>query len=102
MILTSSGRDHPMPSRTPSLNALFAELHAHRVATMDPADLKVNVDQRQRLVATSDRSAFVKAGAGKRRPRSTRGPSVRGAPRAGNGIFHLTGLNAGSRDTLVG
>lgn len=51
-----------MPSNERSLNQQFADLHAHRVATMNPADLKINVDQRRRLVEASDRSRFVKAG----------------------------------------
>ena len=51
-----------MPSTERSLNQQFADLHAHRVATMNPADLKINVDQRRRLVEESDRSRFVKAG----------------------------------------
>lgn len=45
-----------------SLNQQFADLHAHRVATMDPALLKINIDQRRTLVDTADRSKFVKAG----------------------------------------
>jgi peroxiredoxin len=45
-----------------SLRQLLADLHAHRVATFDPAVLKINIDQRQTLVDTADRSKFVKAG----------------------------------------
>lgn len=45
-----------------SLRQLLADLHAHRVATMDPQALRINVDQRQRLVDTADRAGFVGAG----------------------------------------
>jgi peroxiredoxin len=45
-----------------SLHQLFRDLHAHRVATMDPAVLKVNIDQRRTLVETAERSRFVKPG----------------------------------------
>lgn len=51
-----------MSSNERPLNQQFAELHAHRVATMNPADLKINADQRQRLVEGLDRSRLVKAG----------------------------------------
>ncbi|MEE3625207.1 peroxiredoxin-like family protein [Nitrospirillum sp. BR 11752] len=46
----------------PTLNQLFADLHAHRVATMDPAQLQINIDQRRELVETADRAAFVRPG----------------------------------------
>jgi peroxiredoxin len=46
----------------PSLNQLFADLHAHRVRTMDPQDLQVNIDQRQLLEDSADRAAFVQPG----------------------------------------
>jgi peroxiredoxin len=49
-------------SPEPSLNQLFAELHAHRVETMDKGDLQVNIDQRKLLEEEADRSAFVRAG----------------------------------------
>jgi peroxiredoxin len=49
-------------SPEPSLNQLFADLHAHRVKTMDKDDLQVNIDQRQLLEDTADRSAFVQVG----------------------------------------
>jgi peroxiredoxin len=49
-------------SSEPSLNQLFAELHAHRVETMDKDDLQVNIDQRKLLEEEADRSAFVRAG----------------------------------------
>jgi peroxiredoxin len=47
-----------------SLNQLLADLHAERVRTWDPAQLKGNIDQRALLVATADRSGFVQAGDG--------------------------------------
>ncbi|WP_044561371.1 peroxiredoxin-like family protein [Azospirillum sp. B4] len=46
----------------PSLTQLFSDLHAHRVATMDPAQLQLNIDQRRELVETADRGAFVQVG----------------------------------------
>jgi FMN-dependent oxidoreductase (nitrilotriacetate monooxygenase family) len=45
-----------------SLHQIFRDLHAQRVATMDPAKLKVNIDQRRTLVETVDRSQFVQVG----------------------------------------
>ena len=45
-----------------SLHQSFRDLHAHRIKTMDPALLKINIDQRATLVRTADRSRFVKAG----------------------------------------
>lgn len=45
-----------------SLNHLLAELHAERQRTWAPEALKVNVDQRQRLVDEADPARFVKAG----------------------------------------
>jgi len=45
-----------------SLHQIFRDLHAERVATMDPAKLQVNIDQRRTLVETADRSRFVKVG----------------------------------------
>lgn len=45
-----------------SLTALLAELHAQRVATWRPEDLKINIDQRRLLVATTDTSLFVQIG----------------------------------------
>jgi len=45
-----------------SLNDLLAALHAERVRTWDPKALQVNVQQRQTLVETADRAAWVKAG----------------------------------------
>jgi peroxiredoxin len=46
----------------PSVCQLLGDLHAYRVQTMPPADLQVNIDQRQLLEDTADRAAFVKAG----------------------------------------
>jgi peroxiredoxin len=46
----------------PSVCQLLADLHAYRQRTMAPADLQVNIDQRQLLEDTADRAAFVKAG----------------------------------------
>jgi peroxiredoxin len=45
-----------------SLRQLLADLHAQRVATWDPAVLKVNIDQRQTLVDTADPASWVKVG----------------------------------------
>jgi peroxiredoxin len=45
-----------------SVRGLLAALHAHRVATMRPEDLAVNINQRKLLVDTADRSRFVKIG----------------------------------------
>jgi peroxiredoxin len=45
-----------------SLHQIFRDLHAHRVATMDPAKLQVNIDQRKTLVETADPSKWVKVG----------------------------------------
>jgi peroxiredoxin len=51
-----------MSAQQETLGQLFADLHAERVRTWTPAALQKNIDQRQRLVETSDRSTFVKAG----------------------------------------
>jgi peroxiredoxin len=45
-----------------TLRQRLANLHAERVRTWDPAVLQVNIDQRRRLVETSNSDAFVKAG----------------------------------------
>ncbi len=50
--------DRPVPS----VCQLLADLHAYRLRAMAPADLQVNIDQRQLLEDTADRDAFVKAG----------------------------------------
>jgi peroxiredoxin len=47
---------------TESLNQLFADLHAHRVATFKPEDLAINVNQRKSLTENTDRSKFIKVG----------------------------------------
>jgi len=49
-------------TETDSVNRLLAELHAHRVATYKSEDLAVNINQRQLLVDTADRSKFIKSG----------------------------------------
>jgi peroxiredoxin len=45
-----------------SLHKLLADLHAHRLVTMEPALLQVNIDQRRTLVETADRARFIKPG----------------------------------------
>ncbi|WP_437883996.1 peroxiredoxin-like family protein [Pseudomonas sp. LRF_L74] len=45
-----------------SLNGLLAELHAERVRTWAPEALKVNVEQRRKLVDEARREQFVRAG----------------------------------------
>lgn len=45
-----------------SLNHLLAELHAERLRTWAPEALKVNIDQRQRLIDEADPQRFIKAG----------------------------------------
>jgi len=45
-----------------SIRQIHADLHDYRIRTMDPADLKVNIDQRRELYETADRSKFVKIG----------------------------------------
>ncbi|MBV9508689.1 MAG: AhpC/TSA family protein [Caulobacteraceae bacterium] len=47
-----------------SVRQILAELHAERERTMDPAALKINIDQRRTLVETSNYAGFVKAGDG--------------------------------------
>ncbi|OWJ69175.1 peroxiredoxin-like family protein [Inquilinus limosus] len=49
-------------TRGPTLRAQLAALHAHRVATWDPAALQVNIDQRAALVERAKHAAFVQAG----------------------------------------
>jgi peroxiredoxin len=49
-------------AEAPSVCGLLADLHAHRVATMSPAELQVNIDQRRELEETADRSRFIKTG----------------------------------------
>jgi peroxiredoxin len=46
----------------PSVTQHLAALHAHRIETMAPADLLVNIEQRQQLEDTADRSRFVAVG----------------------------------------
>ncbi len=49
-------------STAESLNQLLANLHTERVATWQPADLRVNVEQRRRLVDTEERAGYVELG----------------------------------------
>jgi peroxiredoxin len=49
-------------SSVKSLNQLFADLHAERVATWRPEDLRINIEQRQRLVDNENTDDYVKAG----------------------------------------
>jgi peroxiredoxin len=51
-----------MDTQTETLRQLLDELHAERVRTWAPAQLRTNIDQRRRLVETADRAAFVKPG----------------------------------------
>lgn len=51
-----------MMSETKSLSETLAIFQANRAKTMDPKALRINVDQRQFLVDTSDRSGFINAG----------------------------------------
>lgn len=50
--------DRPVPS----VCQLLADLHAYRLRTMAPADLQLNIDQRQLLEDNADRAGFVKPG----------------------------------------
>jgi len=45
-----------------SIRQILGDLHAHRLKTMDPAALKINIDQRQTLADTANYDGFVKAG----------------------------------------
>jgi peroxiredoxin len=45
-----------------SVTQLLADLHAYRVQNLAKEDLQANIDQRQLLEDTADRSAFVRAG----------------------------------------
>lgn len=45
-----------------SLNRLLADLHAERVATWEPTQLQVNINQRQRLVDDANAAAYVGVG----------------------------------------
>ncbi|MDR3507358.1 MAG: peroxiredoxin-like family protein [Caulobacteraceae bacterium] len=53
---------NPSPQPKESVRQILGALHAERLKTMDPAALKINIDQRATLVATADRAGFVKAG----------------------------------------
>ena len=45
-----------------SVRQILGALHEERLRTMDPAALKLNIDQRRTLVETADRAGFIKAG----------------------------------------
>jgi peroxiredoxin len=75
-----------------SLHGLLAELHAHRIQTMDPAVLQVNIDQRRTLVETADRARFVKPG-------ETVAPFV--LEEVGGKKLTLEGLTAGGPAVLI-
>lgn len=49
-------------SNSESLNQLLANLHAERVATWRPEDLRVNVEQRRLLVETENADEYIKVG----------------------------------------
>lgn len=49
-------------SEPESLNHTLAQFQSNRAKTMEPQALRINIDQRQLLVDTADRSGFVKAG----------------------------------------
>ncbi len=49
-------------SNSESLNRLLANLHAERVATWRPEDLRVNVEQRRLLVETENADEYIKVG----------------------------------------
>jgi peroxiredoxin len=59
---TAQGSAVTDAATTESVVGLLSDLHAHRVLTMDPADLQINIDQRQLLEATAQRETFVRAG----------------------------------------
>ncbi len=52
----------PQPRQKESLREIFRQLHAWRVAHYDPAQLQVNIDQRQRLVDEADPAKWVQVG----------------------------------------
>ncbi len=45
-----------------SVRQILGALHEERLRSMDPAALKINIDQRRTLAETADRAGFVKAG----------------------------------------
>jgi peroxiredoxin len=51
-----------MPEARESVCRLLGDLHAHRVATMSPEELQINIDQRALLEATANHAGFVKPG----------------------------------------
>jgi peroxiredoxin len=52
----------PTPGAKESLHDIFRQLHAWRVQNYPPAQLQVNIDQRQRLVAEADPAQWVQVG----------------------------------------
>jgi FMN-dependent oxidoreductase (nitrilotriacetate monooxygenase family) len=50
------------PKQKESLHQIFSDLHAQRVATMEPAKLQVNINQRKTLVETADPKRWIKVG----------------------------------------
>jgi peroxiredoxin len=51
-----------MSASRESIRQILADLHAHRVKTMDPAALQININQRRTLVETADYDSFVRPG----------------------------------------
>jgi peroxiredoxin len=51
-----------MTTPTESLNQALADLHAERVATWRPEDLRINIDQRQLLVDGANPAEYIKVG----------------------------------------
>jgi hypothetical protein len=45
-----------------SLNQLLADLHAERVATWRPEDLRINIEQRQLLVGSENTGDYIRVG----------------------------------------
>jgi peroxiredoxin len=61
--VTDTQPEPTQPHReTETVTGLLADLHSHRLVTMDPADLQINIDQRELLEATAQRHAFVQVG----------------------------------------
>ena len=47
-----------------SVRQILGALHEERLRSMDPAALKINIDQRRTLVETADPAGYIKAGDG--------------------------------------
>jgi peroxiredoxin len=61
--MTANNRKNfKMSQAQDSVCRLLSDFHAHRVATVPPALLQINIDQRALLEATADRDGFVKTG----------------------------------------